>query len=167
MRLAMCSGMICERLIQTEVFQNASAVYVYMDCKGEVSTKPLLEAAWRMGKRTAAPLVLGPGRMEYYYIESMEDVAPGYYDIPEPTTGRQAKEEQPLLIVPGVAFDRKLHRCGYGGGFYDRYLAAHPEYPTIAVAFEFQLVDQVPSGEFDIRPQMLITEREILTLRST
>lgn len=152
---------ICEKIMQTQAFLHASAVYVYMDCKGEVSVRPLLETAWRQGKRTAAPRVTGAGEMKYYYITSYADVAPGYYGIPEPVTQEEAHDEDALLIVPGVAFDRNRHRCGYGQGFYDRYLAAHPAHPTIALAFDFQIMDEVPADPYDIFPQMLITEKEV------
>lgn len=154
------SEVICKKVMATESFKNADTMYVYMDCKGEVSTKPLLEACWKLGKKTAAPRVTGPGEMIYYYISSYEDVAPGYYDIPEPITGREAHDENALLIVPGVAFDKNRHRCGYGQGFYDRYLASHREHATIAVAFDFQMTEEVPAGIYDIFPQMLITEKE-------
>lgn len=157
------SRVICEKIIQSPAFQNAETVYVYMDCKGEVSTKPLLETSWRLGKKVAAPRVTGPGEMKYYYIESFADVAPGYYDIPEPTTGREARDEEALLIVPGVAFDRNRHRCGYGQGFYDRYLTAHREHVTIGVAFDFQMVEEVPADVYDMFPQILITEKEVFS----
>lgn len=155
------SRIICQKIIESPLFQNADSVYVYMDCKGEVSVKLLLETAWKLGKKTAAPKVTGPGEMKYCYIQSYEDVARGYYDIPEPITQTEAADEDALLIVPGVAFDCNRHRCGYGQGFYDRYLAAHKKHPTIAIAFDFQIVPEVPADEFDIFPQMLITEKEV------
>lgn len=160
------SRVICEKIMQTEAFQNASVIYVYMDCKGEVSTKPLLETAWRLGKKTAAPKVTGSGEMKYYYISSYADTAPGYYDIPEPITEQEAHDETALLIVPGVAFDKNCHRCGYGQGFYDRYLSAHQTHRTIAVAFDFQIVEEVPAGKFDIFPQCVITEKEVFVCPS-
>ena len=151
------SQLICEKIMEMDAFVNASSVYVYMDCKGEVSTKPLIEAAWKMGKKVAAPKVHGE-EMTYYYISSYDDVAPGYYDIPEPVTSIEAEEEDALLIVPGVGFDAKRHRCGYGKGFYDRYLSKNTEHTTIAVAFEFQIMDEVPSDVHDVLPQYLVTE---------
>ena len=154
------SQLICEKIMEMDAFVNASSVYVYMDCKGEVSTKPLIEAAWKIGKKVAAPKVHGE-EMTYYYISSYDDVAPGYYDIPEPVTSIEAEEEDALLIVPGVGFDAKRHRCGYGKGFYDRFLAAHPGFTTVAAAFEFQLFDEVPFEETDVLPQMLVTEQKI------
>lgn len=158
------SEIICQKLMELPVYQNADCIYVYMDCKGEVSTRPLLETSWKLHKRVAAPRVTGPGAMKYYYIHSCEDVAPGYYGIPEPVTEKEANEENALLIVPGVAFDKNCHRCGYGQGFYDRYLAAHRSHPTIAVAFDFQIMEEVPAGQYDIFPQMLITEKEVISL---
>lgn len=148
---------ICNTILALDVFREAKSVYVYMDCKGEVSMRPLIEAAWQLGKTVAAPKVHGD-EMTYYEISSYDDVQPGYYDIPEPVTGRAACDEHALLIVPGVGFDADRHRCGYGKGFYDRYLAAHPEHTTVAAAFEFQMVDEVPVNEFDIFPQYLVTE---------
>lgn len=157
-RLLWDSQTICEKITHLPAFQEADTVFVYMDCKGEVSLKPLLETAWAMGKKTAAPKVTGPGEMKYYYITSYEDVAPGYYGIPEPITEIEALDAQALLIVPGVAFDKNCHRCGYGQGFYDRYLAAHPNHPTIAVAFDFQMEEKIPCDEHDQLPQLLVTE---------
>lgn len=155
------SRIICRKVIETEAFLHASVIYVYMDYNGEVSTKLLIEEAWRMGKRVAAPKVTAPGKMKYYYISSYGDVAPGYFQIPEPVTEAEANEEDALLIVPGVAFDKNRHRCGYGQGFYDRYLERHTKHTTIAVAFDYQIVDEVPAGPYDIFPQKLITEKEI------
>lgn len=151
------STAICEKIISMPQFQEAKCIYVYMDYKKEASTRKLLEEAWRLGKRVAAPKVFGEN-MRYFYIKSYEDVEPGYFGIPEPVTGLvEAAEENALLIVPGVAFDSRCHRCGYGKGFYDRYLEKHPGHPTIAIALDFQIVEEVPSDEFDVCPQMLVT----------
>lgn len=148
---------ICQRIMDTDAFQKAEAVYVYMDCKGEVSTKPLIEACFRLGKKVAAPKVEGED-MEFFWIRSLEDVAPGYFQVPEPVTEELAGDDTALLIVPGVGFDRARNRCGYGKGFYDRYLSAHPYHTTIAAAFEFQVVDEVPASLQDIPVQFLATE---------
>lgn len=151
------SAEICRQILRMEEFQQADCIYTYMDYKGEASTQLLIEEAWRMGKRVAAPKVDGD-TMDYYYISSYDDVKPGYFGIPEPEITRPASEEDALLIVPGVGFDAARNRCGYGKGFYDRYLEKHPQHTTIAIAFEFQLVDEVPSTAYDITPQYLITE---------
>lgn len=151
------SERICRRIMQMEAFRTAKTVYVYMDCKNEVSTRTLIEEAWLLGKTVAAPKVYGDS-MTFYEITSFEDVKPGYFDVPEPVTERAASDESALLIVPGVGFDAKRHRCGYGKGFYDKYLSLHRGHTTVAAAFEFQIFPEVPSDEFDICPQYLVTE---------
>ena len=63
------------------------------------------------------------------------------------------------MILPGAAFDRNRNRIGYGGGFYDRYLANHPGLETAAVCFEEQIVEQIPAGPYDIRPRIIVTDQ--------
>ena len=152
------SAVIMKKIIGLPAYREAECIYVYMDYNREVCTKSLIEQAWADGKRVAAPKVLENLQMRYYYIHSYAVVHPGYFQIPEPKPIHAAAEEKALLIVPGVAFDANRHRCGYGKGFYDRYLAIHQEHPTIAVAFDFQIVDEVPAGPYDLFPQLLITE---------
>lgn len=153
------SQKICERIIRMEAFQKADCIYTYMDYNGEVCMRPLIEEAWRLGKKVAAPKVDGE-EMDYYYISSYADVHPGYFHIPEPDAVNPAQDEEALLIVPGVGFDAKRHRCGYGKGFYDRYLSKHTAHTTVAAAFAFQIMDEVPSDAHDICPQYLVTEEQ-------
>ena len=68
------------------------------------------------------------------------------------------------MIMPGVAFDRNNHRVGYGGGFYDRFLEKNPQIIRLAVAFDFQILEEVPIEPTDIFPQMIVTEREVISL---
>lgn len=156
------SKKICETVMAMNAFQEASAVYVYMDYNGEAMTGYLIEEAWKQGKRVAAPKVNG-NEMSYYYITSYEDVKPGYFGIPEPEAVNPACDEDALLIVPGVAFDAMRHRCGYGKGFYDRYLSVHTNHPTIAIALEMQMMEEVPSDVHDICPQYLVTEKRVIS----
>ena len=101
--------------------------------------------------------------MTYYYIHSMEeDLEPGYFAIPEPKTSLpEATDETALLLVPGVGFDPECHRLGYGKGFYDRYLSAHPKHPTIALALDFQIKEEIPSDTFDVLPDLVVTPTKV------
>ncbi len=156
------SRKICKKILEMEAFQKAECIYVYMDFHKEVSTKMLIEEAWRQGKCVAAPKVFGE-EMRYFVIHSYEDVKPGYFGVPEPVSQEEeAGDEEALLIVPGVGFDENRHRCGYGKGFYDRYLSVHTRHKTIAVGFEFQIVEEVPASPYDVFPQMLVTEERVI-----
>lgn len=151
------SRVICEKIMQLPEFEKADAVYAYMDCKNEVSTKMLIEESWKLGKKVAVPRVEGDD-LVFYYISSYEDTVPGYFGISEPVTGKIAADEDALLIVPGVGFDDGRRRCGYGKGFYDRYLSQHGAHTTVAAAFEFQMMEEVPADSHDVLMQYLITE---------
>jgi 5-formyltetrahydrofolate cyclo-ligase len=155
------SHLITEKIVSMEAYQEANSIYLYMDCKGEAATGELFRKALQDGKQVAAPKVYGE-EMKYHLISSMEEIEPGYFGVPEPKEScALAEDEKALLIVPGVAFDKNLHRCGYGKGFYDRYLSVHTKHPTVAIAFDFQVVEEVPADVFDICPMKLVTPTRI------
>lgn len=153
------SRIIAEKVIQTSQFKEASQIYAYVDYNHEVSTREIIEAAWKAGKQVAVPKVDGKN-LVFYELKSFDQLESGYYGILEPARGEIVDWERPLMIMPGVAFDSRRHRVGYGGGFYDRFLEVH-KIPTIAVAFEFQIMDEVPVEPTDILPDMVITEKEL------
>ena len=144
-------------------YREAEVIYCYVDYNHEVRTWPIMEQAVRDGKQVAVPRVDGE-TMEFYRIRGQEDLESGYSGILEPKQGLPAVSDgtdagkRALFLMPGVAFDRNHHRVGYGGGFYDRYLEAHPELVTAALAYECQIFAAVPFETFDILPQILITE---------
>ena len=154
------SRMIYEKITALPEFLDADCFFAYMDFKKEVMTRDLIEKALEMGKTVAVPRVEGDD-MVYYEIKDFSTLKSGYFGIMEPDGGKVCTREEGFLLVPGVAFDSARHRVGYGKGFYDRFLAAHPGFTTVAAAFEFQLFDAVPFEETDILPQMLVTEQKI------
>lgn len=154
---------IVERFTELGAYREASLLLVYVDAKREVETRLLMQRAWKDGKKVAAPRVDGNGIMHYYYLDSPDDLEPGSFGIMEPKSKCPlCGTEEGLLLMPGVAFDEKCHRVGYGGGYYDRYLEKHPGLVHIALAFEFQIFPEVPSEEHDILPEMIVTESRIL-----
>lgn len=154
------SRAITEKVTGLEAFRNADRVLAYADYNHEVITRYIIEEAWKAGKQVAVPKVEGQD-MIFYILTDFSQLKPGYYGIPEPDRGVEANWEDALMIMPGVAFDRENHRVGYGGGFYDRYLEKHPDITTVALAFDFQLMDQVPVEPTDIFPQIVVSESEL------
>jgi len=116
----------------------------------EVRTVPILEQALADGKRVAVPKVYGD-EMRFIYMTDLTKVAKSAFGIPEPVAdGPVADDPTALVLMPGLAFDREGHRIGYGGGFYDKFLAQEPNHPTIALCYDFQMVENLPTEEFDI-----------------
>ena len=118
------------------------------------------QAAWNDGKEVAVPKVVGQD-MVFYKLTDFAQLEKGYFGIPEPARGEIVQWEEALMIMPGVAFDRQNHRVGYGGGFYDRFLEKHPYITRVAVAFEFQMMSEVPVEPTDISPEIIVTEKEM------
>lgn len=153
------SRMITDKVISLPVFRRAEQILVYADYNHEVITGYLIEEAWKAGKEVAVPKVVGKD-MVFYKLTDFKQLEPGYFGIPEPAGGEIVEWPQALMIMPGVAFDRKNHRVGYGGGFYDRYLEKHPLIQRVAIAFSFQMLPEVPAESTDICPQIIVTETE-------
>lgn len=140
-------------------FQEAEEIYTYVSYREEASTRELIERALAEKKKVAVPKVLSPGHMEFYYIGSLMDVTPGYRGIPEPGKDAFVAEgKRGVILVPGLAFDRMGNRLGYGGGFYDAYLRAHPKLFRVGLFYSFQQREHVPTETFDMALEEIITE---------
>ena len=155
------SLIIQNRILSLEEYKRCRLLLAYADIRHEAGTSLLVQKALADGKEAALPRIEGR-KMVFYKIHSLDELKPGTMGIPEPQGGVPADGEGGLMIMPGVAFDRSLHRIGYGGGFYDRYLSQFTDLTRIAIAFSFQVFDRIPWEETDIDPQMLVTDEEII-----
>lgn len=152
---------IALKILSHPWFHETEDIYCYIDFDGEPGTRRIIEEAWRLGKRVWVPKVFGD-RMDFWKIASYEELSPGAFSILEPAgTSEKASGGDGLMIVPGVAFDRKRNRIGYGRGYYDRYLSTHSGLRTIAVAFECQIVEEIEREETDIVPMVLVTDQAL------
>ena len=132
------------------LFRAARSLYAYLSYNQEVRTLPLIRQAQALGKRVAVPKVYGETDMRFLWLDDPSRIAPGAFGIPEPVDdGPEADDPAALVLMPGLAFDPQGHRLGYGGGFYDRFLAAEP-HPTIALCYAFQLLPQLETEAHDI-----------------
>ena len=148
-------------------YLQASTVLYYVSFRSEVDTHGLMQAAWERGKRVAVPRVIREGnRLDLHLIRSMDDLAPGAMGILEPDPNRAETcpgDEVNVIVIPGAVFDRKGHRIGYGGGYYDRLLAGMPpELFRVGLGYELQLVDNIPAEEHDQKLDVLVTERGLI-----
>ena len=117
---------------------------------------PMLAQALADGKRVAVPKVYGDD-MKFIELTDLTRVAKGYAGIPEPVDdGPVAADPTALVLMPGLAFDRAGHRIGYGGGFYDRFLAREPHHPTVALCYAFQLMDRLEVESFDVPVDLVL-----------
>ena len=139
-----------ELFAASELYQKAQTIYGYLPYNQEVRTTAMLAQAIADGKRVAVPKCYG-SEMRFLWLDDLNAVAPGYSNIPEPIADDPiADDETALVLMPGLAFDPQGHRIGYGGGFYDRFLSQEPGHPTLALCYDFQMVEHLETEEFDI-----------------
>jgi len=160
------SKIICESFAALPEYQSARTVLFYIDVRTEVRTRDYLATALGHGKRIAVPWCRPDGHLELFALESMGELEVGMYKIMEPRAElRELAEKQveiqqvDLIMVPGVAFDRRGARMGHGFGYYDKLLEhARPDAPLVALAFECQLFPEIPTQPHDIFMDKIITE---------
>ncbi len=160
-------------LLDLPLLNNCTTLLIYVAFRSEVQTLPIITTLLESGKTVAVPLTLvREKRLRSIIIKDpKKDLSPGYCGIPEPKTSPiHNKTIDPtvidLVIVPGSVFDRQGGRLGYGGGYYDRFLAMRaPQATRIALAYELQIVDKIHLEPHDQTMDMIITENSVYTCR--
>ena len=161
---------IQEALLAHERWRRASAVMAYCSMPEEVGTRAILEDALARNKRLLLPrCVPGEKRFEAVEVRDLErDLTPGRFrGLLEPLRELPAwsgDDELDLIVVPGVAFDRAGRRLGFGAGMYDRFLAQHPKPWRVGLAYELQVLDAVPSDDYDVAVHAVLTEKGFLPI---
>ncbi|MCM1118300.1 MAG: 5-formyltetrahydrofolate cyclo-ligase [bacterium] len=173
-QLSRATCLITERLLGHQWFYQAQSLLCYVSYGSELNTWELIQEALRLGKQVYVPRVEVRPYMNFHRIYSMQELRPGFHGIMEPPETaciyRGERDERTLMLMPGVAFDSYGVRLGYGGGYYDRYLAAHPQFQsrgdsrslgcdayTIAIGHCCQLTDEaLPVEDTDYKPCQVI-----------
>ncbi|EGV09817.1 5-formyltetrahydrofolate cyclo-ligase [Parvimonas sp. oral taxon 393 str. F0440] len=149
-----------KKLFENENFKNAKCIALTIPFGTEINTYPIIEKLLENGKEVCAPICEKESRkMTFYKINSLDELIEGYYGIktpPEIDENIVEKDQIDLILVPGVGFDKDNFRIGFGGGYYDRYLNDFKGY-TISLAFKEQIIQKVPTNEFDLPVDLVIT----------
>ena len=171
---ALAAQVICRRIMDIDVYEEATDLCLYMPTRNEVDVLLLAEPAEAAGKRVWVPKVIEEasgkgadkkaGTMVFNRFTGLsdEDIITGAYDIRESRSEEILEPgERTLIIMPGAVFTPWKDRIGYGGGFYDRFLEEHPECKTIAVCYDLQVVDELPVEEHDMKPDYVVCETSV------
>lgn len=151
------SRQLGEKFAACPQYQAARTIYGYMPYNQEVRTVPMLERAMGEGKQVAVPKVYGD-TMRFILVTDLTRMEKSSYGIPEPIDdGPVADDPTALVLMPGMAFTSQGDRMGYGGGYYDKFLAAEPAHPTVALCYDFQLVQSLPTEAYDIPVDLVLT----------
>jgi len=166
------SDEIKRELFTFSVFCKAKIILFYLAIEDEVQTEKMIRESLKKGKKVAVPFIdwqrkeIFPSELKDYD----KDLEIGVLKILQPRKDSYRPvppENIDLVIVPGVAFDKKGTRLGFGAGFYDKFLnKLSDKTKLIALAFELQLIDNIPSQSHDIPVDYLITERRIIDCKN-
>jgi 5-formyltetrahydrofolate cyclo-ligase len=160
--LKMAATEIVNQLVRLTEFQEAKMVFCFVSTLDEINTDPIFELIWNSGKSLAVPKCIKPGIMEAYQIDCREQLTKGAYGILEPNSSC-CKVDSDIIdfaIVPCLSCDKSGFRLGHGGGYYDRYLEK-VVFPTVTICFEKLLLFKVPIEKWDIKMNIVITEKKI------
>ena len=160
------SKAICQHIVDSEVFHQASVVMAFLSLPHEVDTTPLILHAWQSGKTVAVPKVSWEQRhMIPVEITSLETgMKADDKGLQNPVGGNPVPfEDIDLVITPGLGFDRQGNRLGRGGAYYDRFFATHKITANRwGIGFSEQLCEAVPHDENDVPVHAIVTEQGIL-----
>ncbi len=154
------SEKIMAKIEQSSLFAKARTILIYYPIHNEVDTRILL-AKWRDRKQFLLPVVKEKNRMELHYYVNDENLKRGKFGIQEPDSPR-FKGRPDLIILPGVAFDRRRNRLGHGQGFYDRLLRRAGRVPAFGVAYDFQIVSVLPTSILDKKVSRIYTPTQVI-----
>lgn len=159
------SKIIHEKLFALPEFVKAKTVCLFMSFGSEVHTQEVIEYCFGHGKKVVIPAMAGSmGELvpaEFLGFDKLKEVA---FGIKEPHPVKKVPiEEIDLVVAPGIAFDEQFNRIGFGKGYYDKFLSKFPSnVPIVAIAFDFQVLLQIPTEAHDKKMSKIITEKRII-----
>jgi 5-formyltetrahydrofolate cyclo-ligase len=156
----------------------AKTVAGFVSTRSEIDTEPLLEKFRKRGVDVVLPRVstgLIPPRLRFHRADKRSELVFGIFGLlePSPDSPELAAHEIDIFMVPGLAFDKRGARIGYGGGYYDElaaYVRAHPDSTNarfIGFTFDFQLVETCPSGEWDVPLDTIVTDERVVRCKES
>lgn len=158
---------ILNHIMETKEYQDCKRVFTYVSFQSEIDTFNIMEQAFLHDKQVYIPKVEAHG-LEFYEIKNLKGLVRSSYGILEPTgnvehrfssSSTPKSQKENLMLLPGLAFDPYGNRIGYGAGYYDKYLVSQgvDTFYKLALAYEFQILERVPSEDFDIHADAIIT----------
>lgn len=160
---------LTENFINNPQYLSANVIFAFISKDIEVDTKGIIEDAFKKGKKVCVPRCnIEEKLMDYYYINSYDDLVKGAYGLMEPDVGKCKKVtdlSQGICLVPGLVYDREGYRLGFGKGYYDRFLVNFSGI-TIGVCYSRCVEDSLPRGYYDKHIDFVVTEKYTVDTRN-
>lgn len=154
---------IAERFLSLQSIKDYQVFLLYYPHKNEVDTTAIIERLIKDNKTVLLPKVYEKHILPII-IDSIQNLHTGYAGIKEPK-GEIFRGKIDVIVVPAIAFDKRGYRLGYGKGFYDRFLQKHLDSFKIGLAYDFQLLDELPIDQHDVPVDMILTPTKIVKIK--
>ncbi|MCP1101682.1 5-formyltetrahydrofolate cyclo-ligase [Aequitasia blattaphilus] len=155
------SAEITAKILTLKEFINTNNIYLYCDMRNEVLTTNLIQISMKQNKTVWLPKTYGK-TMKFHRFTGFDDLTIGNFQVREPNNRDVPREENGFVLVPGLAFDLKKHRLGYGMGYYDQYLKEHNTLTKAGIAYDFQLLATLPKESYDVPMDYIVTDRRLI-----
>jgi 5-formyltetrahydrofolate cyclo-ligase len=164
------SKAIYQHLLHLSTWETSLTIGVTISTTKEINTRPIIEKAWEWEKQVAVPKCLPQTKqLDFRKLDNFSQLESVYFGLQEPIVAETSPiqpEHMALLIVPGLCFDSRGYRIGFGGGYYDRFLENYQGI-TVALAYEEQLIEKLPEEAHDIPVDFLVTPKGVVTCSKT
>jgi len=162
------SKIISIKVIATKEYQTSKCIGAYYPIGSEVKTYDIIKHSIDNKKEGGLPRVIDSTKIEFFKIieDSFEKIkfTKGKYGIFENSMSSTSIDQMDLIIIPGIAFDLQGNRIGYGKGYYDRLLSSRKAKYIIGLAYEAQVINEIPNNDHDIPVNIIITEKRTIRI---
>lgn len=166
--------LISDRYLELDSYKESGIIFVYSAMAKEIPTQGIIHTALNDGKKVALPKirtgVKAGAKMDFVFINKDTEYESGVYGILEPVSDEFIDvndiNDRVEMLIPGLCFDIKGRRIGYGGGYYDRYLTKYPKdkFHITALAYEYQIFESLPFNENDKPVNLIVTENRCIEI---
>ena len=158
---------ITEQILRLDEIRDARTIFIYISYASEVHTHALIKALLAAGKTLAVPKIIKSDYMQAETFSSWEALVPGELGILTPTDSTPCNGPFDVAITPGLGFTLSGQRMGFGRGYYDKWFAQNKVRHKIALAFEVQLINEMPVEDTDVPMEKIVTEKRVIVVRSS
>lgn len=160
-----------EMFLSSEFYKASKSVFAFYSFGSEIDTHYIAKKVLSDNKILALPYMTGkPHEMVFIRINSPNELVKNKIGIYEPVYHEESilePDESTVIIVPGLVYDLRGYRIGYGGGYYDKYLSENKYMVSVGLAYDFQITQRVPNDENDVKLNLTITDRRVISYENT
>jgi len=155
------------KLFSLSLLQEANAVFCFISSGTEVNTHAVMRQLLQNGKKLSVPKIIDSGTMIAVPFSNWDELETGQLGILTPVSSAPVNEKPDVCITPGLGFTENGLRIGFGRGYYDKWFSEHPVIQKIAMAYECQIIEEIPTNNMDVPVDLIVTEERIIEIKKS